>query len=106
MHTTRIPIISARIFGVLILLSLVLSGFQGNVSPAVRAQEQFPTTPGGSNPAGAQPLAGDGTSLYYYASGQRIPLTVSLDWGRIRSERRRRQGDLSQRLPQAGRRGR
>ncbi|MBK8783930.1 MAG: hypothetical protein IPO22_19550 [Anaerolineales bacterium] len=40
------------------------------------AQDPTPPTPNGD----VQPLAADGTSLYYYVDGQRVNLTPSLDW--------------------------
>jgi subtilisin family serine protease len=57
------------------MLSLFLTGFQGNgiARAAVPVVHQ-------SAPEGIQALAADGASFYYYADGQRISLQPSLKW--------------------------
>ncbi len=61
------------IFGLIVLLSSSVSGSNASVA---YAQDPTPPAPNGD----VQPLAANGSSLYYYVDGQRVNLTPSLDW--------------------------
>ncbi len=61
------------IFGLIAMLSSSIGG--SNVSVAY-AQDPTPPAPNGD----VQPLATNGSSLYYYVDGQRVNLTPSPDW--------------------------
>jgi len=70
---TPMPMKLFAIFGLLAILS---SSLFGSTISTVQAQEPTPPAPNGE----VQPLAENGSSLYYYVDGKRVNLTPSLDW--------------------------
>ncbi len=64
-----------KLFALFGLLAIMSSSFAGSNVGMVRAQDVEPPAEGG-----VQPMAANGSSLYYYVDGQRVNLTPSLDW--------------------------
>ena len=63
----------SRLFSGMAMLSLFLTGFQGNGTAHAAVLDHIAQK-------GIQPLAADGASFYYYADGQQISLQPSLKW--------------------------
>src|SRR5690242_6152036 len=78
MHTTRSKLFFSRLFRALAVVSLFLISFQAGGAPSARALTLRISDH--ATRKGIQPLAADGSSFYYYADGQRIPLQPSLNW--------------------------
>ena len=74
-RTKSIPL-PMKLFAIFGLIAILSSSFAGGNVSAALAQDPTPPAPD----AGIQPLAENGSSLYYYVDGQRINLTPSLDW--------------------------
>ena len=62
------------------LFSTFMAGCAGNVSSTVEATQTAAISVSLIDKAGIRPLPSDGNSFYYYANGNRIPLTLSLKW--------------------------
>jgi len=71
----------SRLFRGMAVVSLFFTGFPVDGAGTSRAQAllALPILER-SVQKGIQPLAADGTSFYYYADGQRVPLQASLNW--------------------------
>jgi hypothetical protein len=64
------------------LFSTFVAGCTENVPSTIEVTQTVTTSVSliENGKAGIQPLPSDGNSFYYYASGNRIPLTLSLKW--------------------------
>ena len=76
MNRTKFIPLPLKLFAIFMLIALLFSSLLGNNISMVRAQDAATPIPDG----GIQPLAENGSSLYYYVDGQRVNLTPSLDW--------------------------
>ena len=65
-----------KLFSIFGMIALLSSSFAASNTGVAYAQDPTPPTPNGD----VQPLAANGSSLYYYLDGQRVNLTPSLDW--------------------------